>query len=108
MMMQPSPGLNSVLRSEALLKLIQESDEESKRALIEQLPEGQQSEEGLRENILSPQLRQAMQTLTQAIQSDQISLILQSLGLSTEVLNDATDGMDALIKALVKKYSKEQ
>jgi len=50
-----------------LVKLIQESDEESKRVLREQLPEGQQTDEGLRENILSPQLRQAMQALTQAI-----------------------------------------
>ncbi len=52
------------------MKLLLDSDEDSRRALREHLPEGQQTDEGLRENLLSPQLRQAMQTLTQAIQSD--------------------------------------
>jgi len=42
-----------------------------------------------------------MQTLTQAIQSDQIAIILSSLGLSTDSLNTSADGMEALIKALI-------
>lgn len=76
---------------------------------MQHLPEGQQSsEENLRENLLSPQLMQAMQTLTQAIQSDQIQLILASLGLPSDTLNNSADGMEALIRALVKKYSKKE
>ena len=64
------------------MKLL-ESDEsgEVKAALIGQLPEGQQNEENLKDNLLSPQLRQAMNALTQAIQSDQIDIILASCGL---------------------------
>lgn len=49
-----------------------------------------------------------MQTLTQAIQSDQISIIMASLGLPTDTLNTSKDGMEALISALVQKYSKKQ
>ena len=65
-----------------MLKLL-ESDESGdiKAALIPHLPEGQQTADDLKENLLSPQLRQAMGTLTQAIQSDQINVILASCGL---------------------------
>ena len=42
-----------------------------------------------------------MNALTQAIQSDQVSLILAALGLSNNTLNSSADGMEALIKALV-------
>jgi hypothetical protein len=47
-----------------------------------------------------------MRTLTQAIQSDQIALIMASLGLPTDTLNTSKDGMEALIRALVNKYNK--
>ena len=75
-----------------------------KKELIAQLPEGQQSEEHLRENLLSPQLRQAMGTLTQAIQSEQAEIILTSAGVDPFLLGESNDGMDALVKGLVKKY----
>jgi len=47
-----------------MMKLLA-SDEsgEVKAALISQLPEGQQNEESLKDNLLSPQLRQAMNAL---------------------------------------------
>ena len=47
-----SPGLNAILTSEDIKKLIE--DEDVRKALLEHLPEGQQNEEGLRENLLSP------------------------------------------------------
>lgn len=49
-----------------------------------------------------------MNALTQAIQSDQASLILSSLGLDTSALNNAKDGMEGLINALIKKYSDKE
>ena len=91
------------------MKLIEDDpDGEIKKALISQLPEGQQSEEHLRENLLSPQLRQAMGALTQAIQSDQVELILESCGLDPSKAQGSNDGMDALIKGLIEKYSKKE
>jgi hypothetical protein len=62
----------------------------------------------LKENLLSPQLRQAMGALTQAIQSDQVELILASCGLDPTKVMSADDGMDALIKGLIEKYSKKE
>ncbi|CDW81082.1 regulatory particle non-atpase 13 [Stylonychia lemnae] len=101
-----SPGLANILTTEGMLKLIEENPD-VRQALIEQLPEGQQDEQGLKDNILSPQLRQALGSLTQAIQSDQISIILGSLGLDQSVLNNSKDGVEALINALIKRHSKK-
>ena len=53
------------MTTESMMKMIE--DENVRKELMEMLPEGQQTEEGLRENLQSPQLRQAMAALTQAI-----------------------------------------
>jgi len=45
--------LSSIMRSEQLLKLVEEHPE-VRAALIPHLPPGQQTEEALRENLLSP------------------------------------------------------
>lgn len=50
-------------------KLIDENPD-THAALIDQLPEGQRDLQSLSENIHSPQLRQALSSLTEAIQSD--------------------------------------
>jgi len=47
-----------------------------------------------------------MDQLTLAIKSDQIQLILLSLGLDINALNSSPDGMQVLIKALVERYKK--
>ena len=46
-----------------------------------------------------------MGTLTQAIMSDQAELILSSCGLDPTLAGGQNDGMEALIKGLIKKYS---
>ena len=45
-----------------------------------------------------------MGTLTQAIQSEQAEIILTSAGVDPSLLGESNDGMDALVKGLVKKY----
>jgi len=62
----------------------------------------------LKANLLSPQLRQAMHTLTQAIQSDQAEIIISSCGLDSSSVASSKDGMEALIKAFVDKHSTEK
>jgi len=57
-----SPGLSSILTTEQLMKLIE--DPEVVEALLEHLPDGQKTPEGLAENISSPQFRQSLGTLT--------------------------------------------
>ena len=83
--------------------------EEEKKSIIEHLPEGQQTEEHLKANLLSPQLRQAMNALTEAVQTSQenVQMIMAMCDLDQDSLNNSQDGMEALIKAFVKKYKKE-
>ena len=61
-----SPGLASIITPDAIQKLLGEMSQEEKDALKEHLPDNQKTDEGLRQNLLSPQLRQAMGSLTQA------------------------------------------
>ena len=41
--------------------------EDDKKEITEHLPDGQQDEKSIKPNLLSPQLRQAMNSLTEAI-----------------------------------------
>ena len=43
---------------------------EEKSEIKQHLPDNQQTDDGLRQNLLSPQLRQAMGSLTEAVQKD--------------------------------------
>lgn len=82
--------------------------EEEKKEVMQHLPEGQQNEEGLRENLCSPQLVQAFKSLTQAVQQskENVEMIMAMCDLDS-VPDFSKDGVDALIKAFVKKYSKK-
>jgi len=64
-----SPSLPAIMTQDSLLKLIKD-DPEIMKVLLPHLPEGQQTEAHLEDNLRSSQLTQAMRTLTQAIQSD--------------------------------------
>jgi hypothetical protein len=101
-----SPSLDKIVTQESMGKLIDDdANGEIAKELIPHLPEGQQTAEDLRENLMSPQLREAMRTLTQAIQSDQAEIILASCGLDSSHLTNAKDGMEALMNALIAKYA---
>merc|ERR1712086_50232 len=78
------------------------------KVLLPHLPEGQQTEAHLEDNLRSSQLQQAMRTLTQAIQSDQADIILASCGLDSKFLKDSKDPMEGLMKALIDKHSSKK
>lgn len=59
------PSLTNIFTQENVLKLIQ--DPEVRQKLIECLPEGQQTEENLQENLCSPQFKSALESLSYAI-----------------------------------------
>ena len=84
------------------------SDDE-KKAIMEHLPEGQQTAEGLRQNLLSPQLRQAMKSLTEACHTSQenVQMIMAMCDLDSSVMNTSNDGIEALIKAFAQKFEKK-
>jgi len=46
-----------------------------------------------------------MNTLTQAIQSENIEMIMATCGLDPSTLSNNRDGMQALIAALIAKHS---
>lgn len=60
----PGPGIGSIITPDALSKLFSEMTQEEKDEIKQHLPANQQSDEGIRENLLSPQLKQAMQSLS--------------------------------------------
>ena len=81
-------------------------DPEYRDALIPLLPDDQQTPEGLRENLKSPQFLQALETLEQALSSEEGAAVLMSMGLDANYFYQTYDGVDALYNALIK-YGKE-
>ncbi|CAM9883290.1 unnamed protein product [Chrysoparadoxa australica] len=75
-------------------------------ALTPLLPESQQSEAELRETMRSPQLQQALASLTQALQSDNFNSIMSNFGLvasnpASQGAMASGDGVRALVEALI-------
>jgi hypothetical protein len=90
---RPVP-LEAVLTTEVLTSLL--ADETACKEMADLLPPGQQSPEDLREALVSPQLRQHLHSLTQAIHSDQLPVLFSSLGLDPSSIATAAPGSDAL------------
>jgi len=49
-----APDLANIVTQDSLIKLIAELSEEEKKEIMQHLPEAQQTEEGLKENLCSP------------------------------------------------------
>jgi hypothetical protein len=101
----PVVYVHDVLTQEACTGLL--SDEAMKAELCALLPEGMQSDEDIRKALTSPQMRQAMNVLTQAIHSDQIGVLFASLGLDTSAAQGSSGNFAALCKALQEKHGKK-
>jgi len=101
----PPVPLTAVLTTDVLQTL--NSDEAAVAEMKDLLPDSHKSPEGVREVLASPQLQQSMTALTQAIHSDQLPVLLASLGLSPSVITSAAPGSDALevlCKAMEEKF----
>lgn len=90
---EPLP-LNAVLTPEVCTSLMPDADAVAEMMTL--LPEGHRSTEGVREALVSPQLQQSLRGLTQAIHSDQLPVLLASLGLDPSIITTAGPGEDAL------------
>eukprot|EP00440_Ansanella_granifera_P075708 gb/GFBE01082152.1/.p1 GENE.gb/GFBE01082152.1/~~gb/GFBE01082152.1/.p1 ORF type:complete len:286 (+),score=104.33 gb/GFBE01082152.1/:1-858(+) len=90
----PPLPLTAVLTTEVLQSLM--TDDAAVAEMTGLLPDSHKSTEGLREVLASPQLQQSMVALSQAVHSDQLPVLLASLGLSPSVLSTAAPGSDAL------------
>lgn len=89
----PPIPLEAVLTTDVVTSLL--TDEAATAEMIPLLPDGQTNQADLREALTSPQFRQSLHSLTQAIHSDQLPVLLASLGLNPNVIN-ATPNADAL------------
>eukprot|EP00418_Pyrodinium_bahamense_P076136 CAMPEP_0179067600 /NCGR_PEP_ID=MMETSP0796-20121207/29570_1 /TAXON_ID=73915 /ORGANISM="Pyrodinium bahamense, Strain pbaha01" /LENGTH=348 /DNA_ID=CAMNT_0020764629 /DNA_START=73 /DNA_END=1117 /DNA_ORIENTATION=- len=90
----PPVPLSAVLTTEVLQSLL--TDEAACAEMTALLPETHQSPEGLRQALASPQLQQSINALSQAVHSDQLPVLLASLGLDPSVVGSAAPGSDAL------------
>jgi len=90
----PPIPMTAVLTTETLQTLV--TDEAAVAEMTSLLPDSHKSAEGLREVLASPQLQQSMVSLSQAVHSDQLPILLSSLGLNPGVIANAAPGSDAL------------
>lgn len=103
---RPAPiPLTAVLTTEVLTSL--HSDEAASAEMMGLLPDSHRSPEGLREVLASPQLQQSLVALTQAVHSDQLPVLLASMGLSADLINSmppGTDALEMLCKAMESQF----
>jgi hypothetical protein len=100
-----APLLVNIINSDVINEIA--NDKEFEERMKEFLPEEHQNREGFEETMHSPQFLQALTMLNKVAESDQVKLLLSSFGLDTNNISQATDGLDALLKAIIKKYSKK-
>jgi 26S proteasome regulatory subunit N13 len=82
--------LNSVITSESFEEML--ADPNVVNELLQFLPEGQQTEEELRQTISCPQMQQSLRSLTGALLSDNYNAVLANFGLNP------ADGSEALLQ----------
>eukprot|EP00903_Cladosiphon_okamuranus_P022669 g20862.t2 len=103
---RPAISLNDVVDADKIEEMRLLDDPETQRVLLPLLPEGQQTVEELRETIRTPQLQQALQSLGQALHSDNFNNIMSSFELdpsnpqSSEAMARG-DPVDAFLKAMM-------
>lgn len=100
------PSLGQILTPEYLRTIAQ--NKEISAELLKLLPENQQNEGFFRENLLSPQFQQALESLDSALMSSEGKSVLQSIHMLDEsIFSNATDPIDALLKFLAKNFPKK-
>lgn len=93
----------SSLTSTAVYALLSAVVDELRR----HLPEGQQNSHHLEENIRSPQFRQALDSLSEALHSDSYNSVLANLGLNPASGGDQLaqgDNMGAFLSAVQSAF----
>ncbi|CAK85966.1 unnamed protein product (macronuclear) [Paramecium tetraurelia] len=97
----PGLSLTDLLTTEFLTQIAK--DQEYFEALKEHLPPDQQNLEQFRENLLSPQFKQALDQLTHALKGRERSSVIQQLDLDYRILEQEFDGVIAFVKAIIRK-----
>ena len=102
------PTLGKILTRENIVNLFSKLNEDEKNELIKNLPEKQQSIQGFHENISSPQFQQGLDALSSALNSENLQAVIQSFGLDLNEAQKYSNGVEAFVKCIVKKFSKNE
>ena len=97
------PHLGKILTTEKIKKLFQELDEETKKRLIQLLPENQRTEQGFYDNINSPQFKHGLVSFSAALDPENLPAVISSFGLDNNVAQKYY-GIEAFIRAIIAKY----
>ena len=101
------PELKHILTISNVKSLISSLDKNDLDRLIALLPENQKTSQGLHDNISSPQFLQGLDSLTYALNSENLPAIISSFGLDMDEANKYANGVEAFIKCIIKKYKKD-
>jgi len=113
----PTPPLNELATTDAVDESGILDNPDTVARLMEFLPESQRTDEMLRENLRSPQVQQALQTLTQALVGDSDDGSSDYHSIMANFQLDAADGaaamnsgnpIQAFLDCLVKKVEREK
>lgn len=102
---QKYPSLNKIVTREKVEKLFDSLNDAEKKQLIDLLPESQRTVQGFHDNVSSAQFKQGLGSLTHALESENLGAIIQSFGLDINEAQKYSDGVEAFVKCIIKKYS---
>mmetsp|Transcript_24507 Transcript_24507/g.58361 ORF Transcript_24507/g.58361 Transcript_24507/m.58361 type:complete len:346 (+) Transcript_24507:38-1075(+) len=102
---QTGPSLDEVMDPRAVLAALEQSPQ-LQASLLETLPEGDRSPQGLREALMSPQLAQAVHQVDRLLQSGQAAPIFLSLQLPLPPTNSSYG--PAAVRSLITGLEKQQ
>ena len=102
---QKRPSLSDILKRDQITQFFESLDEDTKKRLIELLPENQRSVQGFYDNINSAQFRQGLGSLSYALESENLPAIINSFKLDMNIAQKYGDGIEAFVKCIIDKYS---
>ena len=91
------PGLHEIVSPDAIKSLLE--NEEVRNRLLQELPEGQRTQEHLEENLRSPQVQQTLRSLTQALLPDDSGSMEGYHSVLANFQLDAAAGQQALTES---------
>lgn len=100
------PTLSDVVNTEEILKSGILENQEIVKKLVEFLPEGQITAENLKDNINSPQFKEAVRNFNQALRSGELSAIAISFGLDASQIGPNSSIEDFLLA--IQKQAKDE
>ncbi|MCQ2819856.1 MAG: hypothetical protein MJ252_21535 [archaeon] len=100
------PDLSKILTKQNILKACENLNEAQMKEIFDLMPEGQQNMQGFQDNITSPQFLQALNHLSAALNSENLSAVIASFGLNLATAAKCLNGVEAFIRCIIEKNKK--